>query len=75
MDIDASLELSKEAVKAGGGKMMGYVIENGVSFAKKCLAESQNMVLEGVTRGACKTKDDSCRFEEVTGSEGDKKKD
>lgn len=39
LDLDASLERSKEAVKVGGGKMLSYVVQNGASLAKRCMAE------------------------------------
>ena len=39
LDLDASLERSKEAVKVGGGKVLSYVVQNGASLAKRCMAE------------------------------------
>lgn len=39
VDIDASLERSKEAMRVGGGKILTYVVQNGVSLAKRCMAE------------------------------------
>uniref|UniRef100_A0A7S0Z3J5 Receptor expression-enhancing protein n=1 Tax=Hemiselmis tepida TaxID=464990 RepID=A0A7S0Z3J5_9CRYP len=62
-DIDASLERSRDAMRKGSGKLMGYLFENGASLAAEAIRKSQSMVMEGVASGGKPS--DSGRFEEL----------
>mmetsp|Transcript_34598 Transcript_34598/g.87397 ORF Transcript_34598/g.87397 Transcript_34598/m.87397 type:complete len:197 (+) Transcript_34598:339-929(+) len=68
-DIDASLERSRDALKKGWVKAMGYIFENGASLAAEAIRKSQNMVMEGMANGGKAA--DSGRFEELDGGEGE----